>query len=78
MCQCVCVCVCPNKCVLLSYQQDIPAFHIYFSNLVKFAVGDTHVISRLREFGENRHSEGRTVLIYPYKNSNEITLTRVP
>ena len=70
----VCVCMCPNKCVLLSYQQDIPAFHISFSILVKFAVGDTHVISRLREFGENRHSQGRTVLICV----NEITLTRVP
>jgi len=30
---------------MLNYQQDVPAFHIYFSILMKFAVGDT----RLRE-----------------------------
>jgi hypothetical protein len=44
---------------MLNYQQDVPAFHIYFSILVKFAVEDM----RLREFGEYRHSEGRTFLI---------------
>jgi len=62
---CVCVCVCPNKCVLLNYQQDVPAFRIYFSIFVKFAVGDT----RLREFGEYWHGEGRTFLI----GVNEVT-----
>ena len=65
---CVCVCVVLTS-VLLNYQQDISAYHIYFSILVKFVLGDTHAIWRLREFAANRRSEGRTFLI----GVNEIT-----